>query len=502
MSEQNNNNHNQDDFTATYSVEDNKLRLSANYRFGEELLAKFYEHNFKCAPLQKLFFAAWTPSRADFCIEMAGSIEMEQTTLVERAEAKAERLSNLADKRSEQASSFRNAAFKISERFAFGQPILVGHHSEGKARRDKAKLQRANEKAAESLQAVDYWQERVIGVQHHANQKANPVTRANRIKKLLAELRDLQRDINHAQITLKLWTEIKNISDPDKKIKHVNHYCGAQLNTGSATPHGWYSALENEKMTHQEVIDKAIENSEKIINSVNRQRWIYHTLQRLAYETSEQGYVSKFDGKLTATIIKAFVRTHGAHKPEAKKSGDQWIISSFVDLPLHIAQGAEITLSENDVKELMQNSGYEVPAKKSRKVSNKAPSVPLINPSVEEAEELQKLWNINIAKRYAAKKHITPKIANCKETTQAVYSANSGGSYTPFETIELDASGEKVSMIWQGDERVKSGEAICKIRIFTGGADFYKAHSVVILTDKPSKKLPFDLSELAQSVAA
>ena len=74
---------------------------------------------FNYAPVQKLFVASrWTPHREDLCIDLAGEITAEESTLVERAEAKASRLDDLAVKRSNQASAYHAAASRISERFS------------------------------------------------------------------------------------------------------------------------------------------------------------------------------------------------------------------------------------------------------------------------------------------------------------------------------------------------------------------------------------------------
>ena len=108
-------------FTATYSAEDNKLRLYASERLDKELYSRVREIGFKYAPKQELFVAPkWTPAREDICVELAGEITAEEITLVERDEAKAERLDNLATKRESQANAFHSAANRIAERFHGG----------------------------------------------------------------------------------------------------------------------------------------------------------------------------------------------------------------------------------------------------------------------------------------------------------------------------------------------------------------------------------------------
>jgi len=486
-------------FTATYSVEDNKLRLYASERLDEDLFKHVKESGFKWAPKQALFVAPkWTPSREDLCIELAGEISAEESTLVERAQAKADRLDNLAQKRSDQSNAFHNAADKISERFYMGQPILVGHHSERKARRDQEKMHNAMDKAVKTAEAVQYWQWKAEGVERHANRKANPGVRARRIKTLLAELRDRQRDINHAHICVDLWETIKAETDQDKYHKLVHHYSGAQINTGSATPYyrgdSLWSLLNNEKITSAEVVEKCLTFWHDQTNSFYTSRWISHILNRLAYERSELGEVSRFEGELTATQIQAFAREHGAHKPKASKQGDQWLLSSSVALPLHIADGKALVLSHSQWCDLMQASGYEVPNAKPRRKSMKK-IVPLINPTKEEAERLQAQWN---AKVQASKGHTTYggiKPSSIRMMKQAVFSANSKGDYSPFNTIELDSQGNKVWHSYKG----ASAEAVCRIRTSSGGGSLYSPESIIVLEDKLAKTLPIEWADTSIS---
>ena len=96
--------------------------------------------------------------------------------------------------------------------------------------------------------------------------------------------------------------------------------------------------LRDEAITHAEVVEKCLNFHERQATSIYTTRWINHILNRLAFERSELGEVEHYAGELTATILQAFAREHGAHKPKAKKQGEQWVLSSSVDLPLHIAE--------------------------------------------------------------------------------------------------------------------------------------------------------------------
>ena len=90
--------------TATYSPEDNKLRLYPSRRLDAETFERVKAAGFKWAPRQELFVAPkWTPAREDLAAELAGEIEPEEMTLAERATLKAERLDALAAKRHAQS---------------------------------------------------------------------------------------------------------------------------------------------------------------------------------------------------------------------------------------------------------------------------------------------------------------------------------------------------------------------------------------------------------------
>ena len=83
---------------ATYSPEDNKLRFYPDGRLNPEDYARIKTAGFKWAPAQKLFVApAWSPSREDLMIEWAGEVGDEDTSLVDRAEERAERALYLAE---------------------------------------------------------------------------------------------------------------------------------------------------------------------------------------------------------------------------------------------------------------------------------------------------------------------------------------------------------------------------------------------------------------------
>ncbi len=193
--------------TATYSPDDNKLRLYPAGRLSADEYARVKAAGFKWAPKQGLFVAPmWTPDREDLLAEMCGEIEDEDKSLVERAEERADRFEQYSDNRAADAESARQAVAAIADHIPMGQPILVGHHSEKHARRDAERIENGMRKAVRMWETSKYWTQRAAGAIAHAKYKERPDVRARRIKTLEAEARKIGRQKTEAEMWLKLWT--------------------------------------------------------------------------------------------------------------------------------------------------------------------------------------------------------------------------------------------------------------------------------------------------------
>lgn len=337
--------------SATYSPEDNKLRLYPSERLDAETYERVKAAGFKWAPKQELFVApAWSTRREDLCIDLAGEIEPEEMTMAERAQFKAERLDNLAHKRHREANAFQRAAQQISERFSAGQPILMGHHSQRKAEKDRERMDAAQAKANKAAKLADYWLYRAEGVEAHANHKNDPRVRANRIKTLLSELRDYQGGLNNCHKALAFWDR----ATTDAAIKvAVDH--------GIHTVNGDYDALRKGEKTAQEIRAARIAAYQRSLNSGYYERWISHILNRLSYERELLGDVARHEGELRETAIQMFAREHGAEKPKATATDVGFVLESPVPLPAHIGNGKTLELAPDEWRDLMRDCGYSIP---------------------------------------------------------------------------------------------------------------------------------------------
>jgi hypothetical protein len=191
--------------TATYSPEDNKLRLSATSRLDPETYARVKAAGYSWAPRQGIFVApAWSPEREDLALELAGEIEDEDSTLVERAEERAERFEDYSGKRASEAASAHAAVERIAGGVPLGQPILVGHHSERHARKDAQRIENGMRRAVRLFDTARYWTDRAAGAVRAAKYKERPDVRARRIKGLEADERKTLRSKESAERMLKL----------------------------------------------------------------------------------------------------------------------------------------------------------------------------------------------------------------------------------------------------------------------------------------------------------
>lgn len=123
------------------------------------------------------------------------SIAEQEELRKERAEQRAERYSEYAESAAKRAQAAAGRRHSIADRIPFGQPILVGHHSEARARRDQQRIQDASRKAYEEQEKAEGWEQRAAAVAAHAERREDPGVVIRRIERLATELRDIERRI-------------------------------------------------------------------------------------------------------------------------------------------------------------------------------------------------------------------------------------------------------------------------------------------------------------------
>jgi hypothetical protein len=135
------------------------------------------------------------------------SVEAQQERKDELAEKRASRYLERANNHKKISDGAYERSNQIAERFAGGQPILVGHHSEKGARRDKEKIHAAMSKSIQEGEYASHLADKAHATIAHSQRKHNKEFIGNRIEDCQKGLRDTDRRL--AKLT------------PDQRLKNL-----------------------------------------------------------------------------------------------------------------------------------------------------------------------------------------------------------------------------------------------------------------------------------------
>lgn len=440
--------------SATYCPEDNKLRLYVGRVPRDEYL-KLKSEGWTALHKQREngggdFAATWTPERRDTARSYSedGIIEDEDKGPAERAADRAERFGGYREKRTDEAVS-------KADRYDAG-PAVHGFQSQARAERSAARHDRIGTAAVDLWSKAEYWQSRTAGVIKHALYVAAPGVRMGRIKTIEAELRGLRARWEHT-------------SEP------MSERCK-----------DWITHLELRLAYENQMIEAQggrLAEAEMVCGGFLLGKKIYKIAK------------SPATGRITSVKVKIPAVT-GWHYQIENVPGTDYAL--FYIETERLAPGAYRAPTAEEL------AAYEADRKAEKAARPKSTVPALINPTDADAERLQALWNAeNRAKGEARKARnsygYNPELEGEPSTVcrikQATYSANSGGSYSKAETVGVAAGGKELETY---NER-HNGKPVCKLRITRG--ENYKAHRVIVITDKPQKPLPAAVWEaVAQAV--
>lgn len=510
-------------YSATYSPEDNKLRLYIG-RVPREEYEKLRAEGWTALHKQREagggdFVATWTPERRDTALEYAGIIEDEDMGPEERAADRAERFGMYRDKRTSEAVGH-------ADRFDAG-PQAHGYQSQERAERAAARHDKIAGRACDAWSKAEYWQRRTAGVISHALYKSSPGVRMGRIKEIEADIRRIEKSRAEYAATYERWQKCAAITEPETLRR-----CALQL---AYVEHGDYihprtgrkSYLYDLARTDAEHNPDPLTGEEVCALWLSKHKplgpegdWLTHYRMRLAYENQmleAQGGRAAFvemevGGWIGGYQIRKVNKSNATGRVVSVNVMDPKGFSGFTresGYKEHVTRPAIVTLNI----ERLSVESYRPPTpedvaklaaeiKEEKAKAPKKESCPLINPADEDAEKLVSMWNEerrvkheerNIYTSESARKSHSDLFKPCiiQRVTQAVYSANSKGSYARAETKKLCSLGrleERQGFCdykGQAKRAAERGPALCQIRV-TG---FDPVH-VIILTDKPQKPLP------------
>ncbi|MEO7716338.1 MAG: DUF3560 domain-containing protein [Capsulimonas sp.] len=143
--------------------------------------------------------------------------EQQQEELRQRRLNRAERLEGWAESRTRQSDAHYRTVRRIGDMIPFGQPILVGHHSEERARRDAARMDSNMRRSVESSNMAADHSEKAANLRRLAEDAPkSPTYINNRIEEARTEIGKLERALQGKSY---VHSEPRQISD-----KACQHY--------------------------------------------------------------------------------------------------------------------------------------------------------------------------------------------------------------------------------------------------------------------------------------
>lgn len=275
---------------ATYSPEDDKIRVYPAYRLPQDEYNRLKSAGFSWAPKQECFYAVWTPHREDVALEFAEEIGDEDRSLVDRAEERADRFSGYSDNRRADYDRARDSVSAIADHIPFGQPILVGHHSERHARKDAQRIENGMRHAVKMWETAEYWQRRAAGALAHAKYKERPDVRHRRIKGLESDKRKQEKSRAEAADWLQRWSA-ESLTLEQAQI--LAGHCWLRVVSHPTDPTRYYTAydvLRPDGDRYSDCPAWTVEQVQAVAKKVyprtiaHCDRWIAHLDNRILYE--------------------------------------------------------------------------------------------------------------------------------------------------------------------------------------------------------------------------
>jgi len=524
------------DGRATYSPEDNKLRLYVG-RVPRDEYEALRAQGWTSTPKQDCdFVAVWTPDRRDTALDYAGIIEDEDQGPADRAADRAERFAGYREKRTAEACGH-------ADRYET-TPSAHGYQSAARAERSAARHDRVAARAVDAWSKAEYWQRRTAGVISHALYASRSDVRMGRIKELEAELRKREKSRLEWLDTWNAWEKAAQMTDAAQQFRVVSTLAGFLHTYDWQHPRPETITNAHIAKTGQSSLSTLLELVRNGYGSSDvtpteacamfferyttrpslESDWILHLRLRISYEnqmleaqggraglvemipggwlrggrhmgTGERQIVKVNKSPATGRVVSVLVQDSQPstvnHYGNPYPDGVVKILSHTVK----VERLAPDAYRPPSAEELAAFEAKQKAAKQAAKASA-GPSCPLINPTEADAERLQALWNEHARAEHEARNKrngytLTEyKPSEILKTTQATYSHNSKGSYASAGTREVFAGGYECGIHYSASEkmRAKHGAPLFEVRRTSGGN--YQASRVIVLLDKPQKPLP------------
>lgn len=458
--------------TATYSPQDNKIRLYFAFRLPRDEWDALRNAGFTWTMKQKEaggcdMVAPWTPEREDIALDLAGEIDDEDQPREERAAQRAERFEAYQNKREGEALGHAHT-YETT-------PSVHGHQNERRAERAAERHDRQASRAVSQWSKADYWQRRTDSVIRHALYVERPDVRHRRIKGLEADLRRLMANVEPSKVVV--------------GVEAVRQYCGEEYVQKGHDHVGIFGQGRGRYARSYK--------GPGLEFGPTGQRWKDHYEMRIAYE--KQMLAAQGGTSADVEVVPGgFYGKHQVQKISKDKAGrisKIWFRKD--DQLIYLDAESEALDPQKYRPPTPEEAAAFANAEKDGKAGAKK-QVPLLNPTRESAQVLIDKWTAGTKAReahdkergqyYCSANYNYPKIIEMTSEEWTRYSR-----HCEVKTAEYDAEGT----------RVRDGQKpVFRLRIRWTISSTH----IVVLTDKPQVALPLsvpnDAAELIRSCQA
>jgi hypothetical protein len=467
------------DHSATYSPEDNKLRIYPAYRLPRAEYETIKSAGFKWAPKQELFVCPrWTPQAEDAALDLCGDIGDEEQPAAERAAERAERFDGYRENRLgealDAASRFDSTGWRIA-------------HAR---RQSNRRREQARSRGVSRWECAEYWRHRVSGVLSNSEYKDRADVRHRRIqglesdrRKMLADYKERQDEWDRFANILRNWATWEKTEEEFSTAVHaalgrmsgLDHYDYPRPAGSKKMPSSLYS-LTDPDQAPEDKIDGLTAlclwfQRHPTRPDETKSRWLDHYNLRIDFERAllaAQGGTAAQNLADTLTPG-AIVGTSGkfvVYRVTKTKAGDLSRISLLDTDKGNVCHfSAERFKWADAVKPATDESKAKLAAFCAKLKQSKPKTPPLVNLSKEDAAAVLACpeWK-NLSSSYQVREMTSAEYAALPSWAKDVEGFDLGGqrSYLPH---------------------------VCRLRF----VHRYGPLGIVVLTDKPTKPMPFDL---------
>jgi hypothetical protein len=191
----------------------------------------------------------------------------------QRRQQKAEIYKRLAEINEKKANQKFEAATKISSFIPFGQPILIGHHSENRHRRDLNKIDNNMRKGFEHEEKAKYYDNKAANAQDESKIFSDDPLAIQKLKEKIQLLERSHERMKEINKHFRKYGHVCGLNLDDETKKAIEH--NLKFGFAAKTPFPPYSIqnsntnirLNKERLKQLEKASKE-QTSEKVINNV------------------------------------------------------------------------------------------------------------------------------------------------------------------------------------------------------------------------------------------